>query len=61
MEMLVKRILDDREDWSDIVDELATMGLEQDDEIRALTLILDKPCNISAFQVGKGWTQTSIC
>lgn len=54
MEMLVKRILDDREDRSDIVDELATMGLEHDDEIRALTLILDKPCNIYAFQVCKG-------
>lgn len=54
MEMLVKRILDNREDRSDIVDELATMGLEQDEEIRALILILDKPSNISAFKSLKG-------
>ncbi|KAK4857114.1 hypothetical protein QYF36_024623 [Acer negundo] len=39
---------------SDIADEIATMGLELDDELNALTLILDKPSNISTFKSLKG-------
>lgn len=50
MEMLVERLLNDREDRSDIAEELATMGLDEDDELEALCLILEKPSNISAFK-----------
>ncbi|TXG73964.1 hypothetical protein EZV62_002543 [Acer yangbiense] len=54
MKELAATVFGHNEDKSDIADELATMGLELDDELDALTLILDKPSNISAFKSLKG-------
>ncbi|XP_031274302.1 uncharacterized protein LOC116132773 [Pistacia vera] len=54
MDKLVERLINDREDRSDIADELAAMGLSEDDEFEALTLILDKPSYISAFKSLRG-------
>ncbi|TXG47627.1 hypothetical protein EZV62_026921 [Acer yangbiense] len=54
MKELAASVFGHNKDMSDIADELATMGLELDDELDALTLILDKPSNISAFKCLKG-------
>ncbi|KAK3188334.1 hypothetical protein Dsin_027895 [Dipteronia sinensis] len=52
--MLTANIFNKNEDKSDIADELATMRVDLDKELGALTLILDKPSNISAFMSLKG-------
>ncbi|TXG74136.1 hypothetical protein EZV62_002715 [Acer yangbiense] len=54
MKELAASVFGHNEDMSDIADELATMGLELDDELDALTLILEKSSNISAFKSLKG-------
>ncbi|KAK0599794.1 hypothetical protein LWI29_008715 [Acer saccharum] len=54
MKELAASVFGHNEDRSDIADELATMGLELDDELDVLTLILEKPSNISAFKSIKG-------
>lgn len=54
MDKLVERLVYDKEDRSDIADELATMGLTEDDEFDALTLILGNSSNISAFKSLRG-------
>ncbi|TXG73167.1 hypothetical protein EZV62_001746 [Acer yangbiense] len=54
MKMLAANIFNKNEDRSDIADELATMRFDLDKELDALTLILDKPSNISAFMSLKG-------
>ena len=54
MKELATIVFGHNEDRNDIADELATMWLELDDELDALTLILDKPSNISALKSLKG-------
>ncbi|TXG57326.1 hypothetical protein EZV62_018639 [Acer yangbiense] len=54
MKELAASVFGHNEDRSDIANELVTMGLELDDELDALTLILEKPSNISAFKSLKG-------
>ncbi|TXG61250.1 hypothetical protein EZV62_012613 [Acer yangbiense] len=54
MKELAASVFGHNEDMSDIADELATMRLELNDELDALTLILKKPSNISAFKSLKG-------
>ncbi|KAJ4720161.1 Myb/SANT-like domain containing protein [Melia azedarach] len=50
MNMIAEHMLGDKEDISNIANELAAIGLTEDDELEALTLILQKSYNISAFK-----------
>ncbi|KAK2638513.1 hypothetical protein Ddye_026308 [Dipteronia dyeriana] len=54
MKTLTANIFNKNEDKSDIADELATMRFDLYKELDALTLILDKPSNISDFKSLKG-------